>query len=218
VPHTNRDYLAVAFDVEGVIAHTDTAIFNQALDALRPGLDTDEMQTARNTEALYPLWVRYSVGGLDAAAYWGAVLRAVDVEPTPESLAALDVGLRRSWWGRLDAAVLAIADALRSEGLALALLSNSAPEHEATIPRFAGRFDVAHFSHRTGRRKPDPGAYTALLEDLGLDASRVLFIDDKLRNVEAARALGLQGHVFRDPATLQRAVNLRRTTLDPSSP
>jgi putative hydrolase of the HAD superfamily len=92
--------------------------------------------------------------------------------------------------------MLALLDGLRKAGLRLGLLSNSAPEHEAVARSLEGRVDVAHFSHRTGRRKPDRAAYDAAVAALGLPPEAVWFVDDKARNVVAAQAAGLRGAVF----------------------
>ena len=51
--------------------------------------------------------------------------------------------------------------------------------------------------------KPDPAIYHLAIERFGIDPARALFIDDRQDNIESAIACGLQGHVFRDHATLE---------------
>lgn len=51
--------------------------------------------------------------------------------------------------------------------------------------------------------KPDPAIYHLAIARFGIDPARSLFIDDREDNVASAIACGLQGHVFRDYATLQ---------------
>ena len=43
--------------------------------------------------------------------------------------------------------------------------------------------------------KPDPAIYQALMERYGLKAEECVFLDDTVRNVEAARALDMAGIV-----------------------
>ena len=43
----------------------------------------------------------------------------------------------------------------------------------------------------------------------GLAPEDVLFVDDGLRNIEAAKALGFDVHHFTDPATLRPALEAR---------
>ena len=44
--------------------------------------------------------------------------------------------------------------------------------------------------------KPDPAIYTLALERFGLAPGEGLFVDDRLENIEAARANGFAGHHF----------------------
>lgn len=51
--------------------------------------------------------------------------------------------------------------------------------------------------------KPDPAIYHLAIKRFGIDPARALFIDDREDNVAGAILCGLQGHVFRDHATLE---------------
>jgi FMN phosphatase YigB (HAD superfamily) len=53
-------------------------------------------------------------------------------------------------------------------------------------------FEKAYYSFEMGMRKPDLEIFELVLKDSGLIASKSLFIDDKIENVEAAKALGLK--------------------------
>jgi len=58
-----------------------------------------------------------------------------------------------------------------------------------------------------GIAKPDPRIYEVALTRMGRpDPADVLFIDDRLDNIEAAGALGARGHHFRDAAGLETAL------------
>ena len=52
-------------------------------------------------------------------------------------------------------------------------------------------------------RKPDPRFYQVLLDRYGLQVSDVLFIDDNLRNADAAEALGIKTIRFQNPSQLR---------------
>ena len=59
-------------------------------------------------------------------------------------------------------------------------------------------------SCRTGHRKPAPAAYLGAAEALGVPPARCLFVDDRRRNCEGARAVGMHALRFTDAATLRR--------------
>lgn len=49
-----------------------------------------------------------------------------------------------------------------------------------------------YFSHEIGLRKPNQDCYQHVIEDIDNYASRMLFLDDRLDNVEAARQSGMK--------------------------
>lgn len=67
---------------------------------------------------------------------------------------------------------------------------------------FNDYFIKAYYSHEFGLRKPYPESYTALLDAEGLKVEETLFIDDTLKNIEGAKAAGLQTIHLVPPATV----------------
>ena len=65
-------------------------------------------------------------------------------------------------------------------------------------------FDGIVVSGEEKLRKPFPGFYQLLLDRYDLSASEVLFIDDNLRNVNAAKDVGMAGVFFESPAQLMQ--------------
>jgi len=51
--------------------------------------------------------------------------------------------------------------------------------------------------------KPDPAIYRLALDRFGVAADAALFIDDRLENVEGARAVGMMAHHFTDAGRLR---------------
>ena len=51
--------------------------------------------------------------------------------------------------------------------------------------------------------KPDPGIYEILLDRIGRPAGDCIFIDDSIRNIETATALGFHSIHFQDPEQLR---------------
>jgi HAD superfamily hydrolase (TIGR01509 family) len=82
-----------------------------------------------------------------------------------------------------------------SEDYTVAVLSNSNALH---WPRFmdewglSNMFDHTFASHLIGKIKPDEEAFKHVVDELGCKASAVLFLDDNMLNVEAARGIGMR--------------------------
>lgn len=94
---------------------------------------------------------------------------------------------------------VALFEQLEARGVPLYGLTNFSrekwPETVARFP-FLARFRDVVVSGEVGMIKPDPRIYTHLLTRNGLAPSQCLFIDDSIKNVEGARAVGLVAHHF----------------------
>lgn len=94
-----------------------------------------------------------------------------------------------------------LLDRLR-EKYRIAFLSNSNEIHAEAIPRqFPMLFrkdDRFVFSHRFRVAKPDPEMFRRALEVIGALPQNVVFVDDLMENVLAARSLGMHAFQFRD--------------------
>ena len=55
-----------------------------------------------------------------------------------------------------------------------------------------------------GSRKPEAAIYQTLIQKVGQPPAEILFLDDKITFVEAARTQGLQAWQFHSPAELQQ--------------
>jgi len=67
---------------------------------------------------------------------------------------------------------------------------------------FKAHFESVYYSHEMKMRKPDEEIYLAVLNDQGLRPEETLFIDDTLKNVQAAASLGIQTLHLKDPRQL----------------
>lgn len=96
---------------------------------------------------------------------------------------------------------------LASEG-PVYCLSNT---NEIHLQYLLGRFPIMqHFtkifaSHEIHKRKPYPGVYQAVADELGLQPSAMVFFDDLPQNVDGALRAGLEAFVFKgvEPMRLQ---------------
>lgn len=82
-----------------------------------------------------------------------------------------------------------------------------------TWPRAVERFDFLSWfdgilvSGKENMKKPDLKIYHTICDRYGLDPSTTLFIDDNLRNIEAAQQIGLQTIHFVSASRLESELN-----------
>ena len=83
---------------------------------------------------------------------------------------------------------------LRAAGVACYLATNQTEHrgrHMAENLGYDALLDGAFWSYDLGVAKPDPAYFATVVERIGLAPAEVLLVDDSLRNVEAARSVGL---------------------------
>ena len=111
--------------------------------------------------------------------------------------------------------------ACKAAGVRLAILSNEldlfyGADFREKLP-FLKDFEVIVDATYTGILKPDARAYELVLQELGLPAADCVFVDDQLRNIKGAEALGLPAVHFDVMAPSQsyaealRLLDLERT-------
>jgi putative hydrolase of the HAD superfamily len=122
-------------------------------------------------------------------------------------------------WTTQNLAMLAWQQQLKQRGLLTAILSNMGDTVLASIEReyaWIQDFDVLVWSYQLRIAKPDPAIYNFVLKELGTLPGETLFLDDRLVNVDAARALGIQALQF---STVDRLrADLIRSGLDSELP
>jgi putative hydrolase of the HAD superfamily len=120
---------------------------------------------------------------------------------TGQPLSLADFGERLMAALEPNDAMFAYLRELRRRGLRLAILTNNVREWEQrwrSLLPIDDVFELVVDSAFVGARKPDPAIYALTLDRLGLPAEACAFVDDLEVNVEAARAAGMHGIVFRD--------------------
>ena len=85
---------------------------------------------------------------------------------------------------------------LKSRGYKLYYLSNYSHKAEVQCPEatsFISEMDGGILSYTVKLTKPDPAIYRLLLDRYGLKPSESVFIDDTLKNIDAAKEFGIYG-------------------------
>lgn len=183
---------AVVFDYGMVLTEPPA---QEAIEAMLriTGLDLERLN------ALY--WAErhaYDEGKLTGFEFWQRLAQEAGLKLPAATIEELNDWDARMWTTE-NKAMLAWHDAVRQRGLRTAILSNMGDNvHARMVSEFQWlkRFDVLVWSYLLRVAKPDEAIYRHVLKELGVEAGEALFIDDKLPNIEAARALGMKCHLF----------------------
>ena len=135
----------------------------------------------------------FDVGELSGVEYWKKILAETGQRPAPETVDELNYWDGRMWTTE-NRPMIDWQAALKSRGLKTAILSNMGDTILASLEqdfKWLDRFDVLIWSYQHGVGKPDEEIYRLTLEKLGVEAGETLFVDDRPRNVEPARKLGM---------------------------
>jgi putative hydrolase of the HAD superfamily len=184
----------VLCDVDGVLRHWDGAV---TLDMeRRNGLAPGSLHRA----AFAPERLLPAITGKVTDAEWRAAI-IVDLvgSGVPARHAAAVVGEWSRSLGRLDEPVCDLLARARLR-VPVALVSNGTTRLEDDLDRLGvtARVDpVVVNSARVGMAKPDAGVYLAAAEAVGVTPEHCLFVDDTPGHVDAARALGITGLLYR---------------------
>jgi putative hydrolase of the HAD superfamily len=186
---------ALILDYGNVLSHPQPEDWFEVI-AAQVGVPTDAFR-----EAYWRHRLPYDTG-LPAAKYWRRVLetlghssRALDQDAVIDHLVEADVAS----WTEYRAEVWDLAQSFRVGGGRTAFLSNGVPEAMARIrtDRPLERwFDVVIASCEVGVAKPDSLIFRMCLSRLGVEASRALFVDDRIENIEGAASIGIQTFHF----------------------
>lgn len=140
----------------------------------------------------------YDCGRHSCQQHWEHFAKAAGISLTPDRIARI-VEFENRMWVRANPSALDLVREIKALGMRTAILSNIPFDLRAELRsafEWLNEFDVQIWSCDHGVIKPDPAIYRICLDALGCVPERALFFDDRPRNVEGARAVGIQAHVF----------------------
>ncbi|WP_459547603.1 HAD family hydrolase [Nocardia sp. X0981] len=207
--HQPAEFDAVIFDYNGVIGLQPTVPMWSELAELA-GWHADRLGHFQN--AFWSAREPYDSGESDDTDFWTAVLGR---RPDPQLLTRLRT-VDTALWTRTDHRVVALLHQARRAGLPMVLLSNAPHPVSDALDEADWRalMTDALYSARLGMNKPHPDTYRNALIATGVhDPGRVLFVDDRIDNCQAAAHLGLRTlHYTGSPADLGAQLRLATVT------
>jgi len=181
----------VIFDLGGVLVRTEDRIPRQLL-AEKFGMTYEEMDSLVYGS---PTSKEAGEGKISAEKHKEAVLKTLGL-PLDSFKSFGD-----EFWGgdRLDKKLVEFIEGLRGE-YTTALLSNAWDDLRPLLVnlwKIDGVFDHIFISAEVKLAKPDPRIYQHVISELQQDPSEMIFVDDFIENVQAAKAEGLHAIHFR---------------------
>ncbi|MEV6054496.1 HAD family phosphatase [Streptomyces sp. NPDC052107] len=193
---------AVLFDMFGVLARVQSPESQAAIER------TAGVSGQRFWDAYWSLRHPYDRGDVLGPAYWQRVGERLGTPFTGRQVDDL-IAADLASWSEVDQESLGFLAELADGGMRLGLLSNIPEElaaHYEETHEWLGHFSVVGLSCRIGSAKPEPAAYEWCSRELGLPAEEILFVDDRSDNVQAARRVGMRGHLFTSVGALAAAL------------
>ena len=145
----------------------------------------------------------YDRGDLTAVTYWHKAATGAGIVLTPTQLTDL-IAADTDLWSQLNPPMLEWAQHLQRAGIRTGILSNMPDAVEAGLRarhQWIDTFDHNTWSHAINLAKPEPAIYFHAAEGLRTAPENILFLDDRLENINAAIAVGMQAiHYTTHPA------------------
>lgn len=208
---------ALVLDFGGVISRMlfETHELSEQALGLKPGTLTWKGPFDPATD---PLWQAMQADQLSERDYWMARTREVG-RLLGEDWDKMETFVQRARGADVEAVIrpeaVSLIQAAKAAGKKLAILSNELDLFYGTDFRrrlpLLQLFDVTVDATYTGILKPDPRAYAAVTEALGLPAHECVFVDDQKRNADGGVKAGMQVvhfDVLQPAASFERAREL----------
>jgi epoxide hydrolase-like predicted phosphatase len=183
---------AVYVDMGGVIVRTEFQVPRQHL-ADRFGMEYEDLiKLVFDSESA----IQATIGKISEDGHWAAVMRRLHL-PESESQAIRDEFFAGDI---IDIPLLDFLRSLRGK-YKVGLISNawSGLRDYILSKKFDDAFDAMIISAEVKQAKPDARIFQIALEKLGVTPAESVFLDDFPKNVEAARAVGMQAVYFTKP-------------------
>ena len=152
-------------------------------------------------DAFWPAYWRHrdelDHGTVRITEYWRRVAADLGADWSISRIQQLWAVDFRSWVS-VEPGTVELLDELHRGGTRLALLSNAGfdfgdPFRNAPTAAF---FERVFVSAELGLLKPDAAVYHRVADELGIETSQMVFVDNKAVNVDGAVATGATGHHF----------------------
>ena len=156
-----------------------------------------------------PIWIEYECGRIDQAACYLQISQSFSI-PVTEVTEAFSQARDSLQPNNVIVSFIQKLQTASQGEIKVYAMSNISKEDFAVLSTKMADwtvFDQVFTSGHAGMRKPDLDFYRYVLQEIQLAPDEVVFIDDKMKNVLAARSLGINGIIFDDNAILMQTLS-----------
>ena len=192
---------AIIFDIGGVIQGLDwSPVINSLID-LKEDLDISTYKAAFYYEREH-YFNLYATGKMNKKEFWGMVAEKLDIDKKFYYRLSQSSELLYSFTNH---DLINLIKDLRTK-YKLFVLANVYPEVETKAVRdniYTHLFDKMYLSHNIGRKKPEKEAFMMVPEENNLLSSECLFIDNDMKNIRSAEAVGMKTILYESVDSLK---------------
>jgi len=181
------------FDLGGVVEFYDQKI---AAKKLAPVLNVPEKKISEILSSNTNKFINAMEKGQSSRVYLKILAEELNIKKVPYKI------FKKAWesifWANKDLILLLC---LLKRKYHLILLSNLGKIHKNYLSRqyhLSYLFEKRFFSYKMHVRKPDKEIFNLTLKKLKLNPQQVLFIDDKIENIQGAKKLGIPSILFKN--------------------
>jgi putative hydrolase of the HAD superfamily len=178
---------AILVDLGGVV---NTLVSNRSITAWEKklGLKTDELYSISGNPEIRGQW---ALGKITEDEMWTRLFTNLNLSSEEQTNLRVDLRMSKSRNSELIKCLSGLRPNIR-----IGIHSNAGVEVRKGLMYLDGIADAIIISADIGMAKPDPKFYKFLVEQLGNKPHEMLFIDDNLESVEAAKKAGMIGIHF----------------------
>ena len=186
----------ILFDLGGVVFTNGTKLFIADM-AAKYNLPVANLQAVFDGD----IGTQYREGKIGRDQFWQEVLINLPFKESADEL-------EKDWVNHYDLipGMQELIAGLKRK-LQVMYLSDNVRERVENLNerfKFLSWFDGGIFSHEAGVRKPDLRIYKLALKTAGVTATQAVFIDDKVKNLTPAKALGMKVILFESAGQLKQ--------------
>lgn len=191
--------------IERIVFDLGNVLFPLDYEELHTWLHTTHSQApVQFREKFDQLYVDYEAGAFDTESFFHQLRQDLGMSFEEETF-------KKKWlslWKRDNEDVHTLLRELEGKQ-DLSILSNTNEIHMTDYLKtkpILSVFNRFFFSHEMHMAKPNRRIYEKVQIELGVQADEILFFDDRVDNIEAAKKVGWNAHVFVDGAGVRRVL------------